>query len=363
MRLCITKINIKNIAIITMIVMVLYTVVAVASIGRFSQTHAIAVKTECTDCHQDSLLNLFNGKHIRKMGPSQSTVIDNFLTLKGYSENFTGTLATSDVQGICYSCHIVSGRSRFFAFQDFFIDKVPGSNISGNNVAIAGIVLGDNKTGEETENIKVNITLLSVTPDNGSVTLDASVQLMNFSGQQNASRLTTNTVQTIALNESVLLARDSVYGDYYKVYITASGNWEKAEFSVGIEDSNNPILSITVLDGSSPNRYTLPNDFRMQYHNLNYFHTNGSYNSIRVTDALNFLRQQSNATVSFQYELMNETVRNSAPSFSCSSSDTMCHINQKITDLGQKYGINGERFYNHEMELTNIATNCNICHI
>jgi hypothetical protein len=358
-----TKINVETIAIITIVVMLLYTAVAVASIGRFSQTHAINVKTECTDCHQDSLLKLFDGKHIRKMGSNQSTVIDNFLTLKGYSQNFTGTVATSDVQGICYSCHIVSGRSRFFAFEDFFVDNVTGSNVTGNNVAISGIVLGDNKTGEETENIKVNITLLSVTPDNGSVTLDASVQLMNFSGQQNASRLTTNIVQPIASKESVLLARDGVYGDYYKVYITASGNWENAEFRVGIEGSSYPFLSITVLDGSSPNRYTLPNDFRMQYYNLNYFHTNGSYNSIRVIDALNFLRQQNNSPVSFQYELMNETVRNSAPSYSCSASDSMCHINQKITDLGQKYGINGERFYNHDMELTNIASNCNICHI
>jgi hypothetical protein len=359
MGLSITRINLKTIAIIVMAVTVIYTVMAVASVGRFSETHAITVKSECIDCHQDTMVDLFNGKHIRSMGLNQSAVIDNFLTVKGYSGN--STVASSDtqsfIQGLCYSCHIVAGRSRLFAFQDFFIDN-------SNNATISGIkLLGDNTTGEENESIKVNITLISIIPDNGSVSLDSSIQLMNFSGQQNVTKLTTNAVQPIAVNESVLLRRDNVYGDYYRVYITANGNWEKAEFSVGIEDSTYPFLSITILDGTSPNRYTLPNDFRMQQYGLNYFHTNGSYNSMRITDALNILTQNITNTTTFQYELMNETVRKSASSYSCSTPDTMCHINQKIADLGQKYGVNGERFYNHDMQLTNIASNCNICHI
>jgi hypothetical protein len=349
--------NIKTIITLVTVVMAIYTAVAVATVGRFSETHAITVKTECTDCHQDAMLDVFNGKHISSMSTNQTAVIDNFLTIKGYTGNSTGSDKQDFIQGLCYSCHVVEQRNSYFGFQDFFMD-------SQNNVVISGVkLLNDVTSGDENESIKVNITLVYVTPANASVSLDASVQLINFSGQQNHTKLTTNIHQPIAVNESATILRDNVYGDYYRVFITANGNWEQADFSVGIEDSSYPFLSMSILNGTSPNCYTLPNDFRMQYYGLNYFHTNGSYNSIRVPDALSIIKQNITNTTTFQYALMNETVRNSAPSYSCSVPDTMCHINQKITDLGQKYGVNGERFYNHDMQLANMASNCNICHI
>ncbi len=339
---------IKFMAMSILVAMVFYSFVALASIGRFSQTHAIVVKSDCTDCHIDSLTNLDKGKHIGAMGKNQSNVIDNFFFLKN----------SSDVQGLCYTCHSINKRSRAFGFQDLYIDS------RNNYSAVNGIVFWNNilPTGEETENIRVNVTLESVTPENTSVTVDATVMLENFSGQQNASKLSTNVFQSLVRNESAIITRNNVYGDYFRIYLTASGNWERAKLNIAIEDPflTYPILSIEVANGSGINYNVLPNDFPLQYSNLLYFHTKGGYNVIPVSEARNIL--MANKVNSFQsYEMMNDTVRNTTK-YSCSSADTMCHINQRITDMGQRFGVKGERFYNHDMDFPDSDT-CSACHI
>lgn len=353
--------KIEQMAAIIIIAMVFYSIVAIASIGRFSQTHAIVMKADCTDCHIDSLSNLDKGKHIGAMGRDQNKTIDNFFILRN----------SADVQGLCYSCHVAGARTNAFALNDFYIDSENNTVINGidfwnNNINDISNI-GNKVNGTETERIKVNITLTSISPENATLTLDATVQLMNFSGQQNSSKLFTNVYTTMYQNDSAIITRDNIYGDYFRIYITASGNWENARLQIGIDEPPSyPTLSNYLVNGSASdpgsNSYVLPNDFPLQYSNLIYFHTQGNYLKTQMSEALNFIRTNEINVSSIQTgELMNDTVRDTTK-YSCGSAGGMCHINQRITDLGERFGINGERFYTHDLAYPDSNT-CAMCHI
>ncbi len=344
--------HVEIIAMSILIAMVFYTIVAIATIGRFAQTHAVVVKSDCVSCHIDSFQALNNSKHISDMREGQSYVIDNFILMRNSNDT------ESDLQGLCYSCHNVNKRSGAFAFQDFYIDKE-------NNTVINGLTFWTNETpvGNENESVRVKITVESVTPPNASLGLDTTIQLMNFSGQQNYSKLSTNVLTSLSINESTEIVRDNIFADYFRVYLSAGGDWESATIvvTVGEPSLTYPILSID-LNGGGLNHYVLPNDFNLQYYSRLYFHTSGNYSITRVTDAKETIRniELSNNSLLQSYELMRDPQNNTG--FTCGSPDAMCHINQKITDIGMKYGIDGERFYNHEMEVStsNICDNCHI---
>lgn len=99
----------ENIATFILVLIFVYSIVGLASVGRFTNTHAIQKQSLCVDCHADALIELNNGRHINDMKPNQSTVIESFFLIRGQP----------DLQGLCLSCHNV--RQDLFAFKNFNI--------------------------------------------------------------------------------------------------------------------------------------------------------------------------------------------------------------------------------------------------
>ena len=210
--------DLKTAFAVALVIALLYTALTMASIGRFANSHAIVAQSKCTDCHLEALSDLNNGSHINAMDKNQSIVLDNYFIMRG----------TGDTNGLCFSCHII--RSQEFGFKDPYI--------SGNKSAINGIVFWNNNisnTGSETESVYVKIEAQSISPNTSVATVDATIQLMNFSGQQSANKTFTNIIQTLDEGSNFTVYRPDVYGDYYVVHITISGTWNSTIFNVKIE--------------------------------------------------------------------------------------------------------------------------------
>ncbi len=318
----------------------IYTAVTMASIGRFAKTHAIVAHSKCTDCHPDALISLDKGEHAGAMGPNQSIVIDYYGMMRG----------ADDINGLCFSCHNL--RYREFGLMDPYI--------SGNRTSISGIVFWDYNTtsGSESEIATVNIAVQSLLPNTSTVAVDATILLKNFTGQQNTSKISTNIIQSLAENENVTFSTPSIYGDYYSVFITASGDWNSSILNVTV--SGYPPILINPANGSGTNFYALPADFPVEYSWLQYFHTSGSYTMERMDSVISRMQNASVTSISFN-ELMYDNFTNTFR-YTCGTPDTMCHINQRLIDMGQVYGILGEKYYSHDLAYTTTAL-CDNCHL
>lgn len=344
---------------IVLIVIVIYSVVmVVASIGRFSNTHAITVESYCVDCHLESLTHLENGDHIGAMSGDQSVVINNY-----YEMINTTTINNSNTNGLCMSCHNV--RAKDFGLIDPYISTVASGNGTYNISTINGITFWDgidltelNITNENpTESIVLNIKVQDVAPVNSAVIVDATVQLMNFSGVQNQSNISR---QCICNETDMTIIISNIYADYFKVYLDVSGQWNFSSLNISV--NGYPSETINIFNGSLVNFYTLPADLPLQYSNLNFFHTIGNYKVGRMDEVIEEMRNFSVTSITLNNELMKNNIDNTSnPSYTCGSTDTLCHINQRIINMGQEFGIRGERYYSHDMEYsTNVCRNCHI---
>lgn len=339
--------KIKTFLTIVVIILLFYAIVSFASIGKFEPTHAITMKSSCLNCHMDAFVDLNNsehmGSHTVKVGGSQSTVIDYYLNVAN----------STDVNGVCLSCH--NGRKKYFGVIDPYI-----YNFSGNNISVInGIVFWDLDTnvtnGGPNETITVNVKVQDVVPANTSVVVDATVQLMNFSGVQNQS----NISRVCVCNDTdMTIIISNIYADYFKIYIDMSGTWDFASLNVTIDGY--PSVTINAFNGSQTNFYNLPIDLSSEYSGLNLFHTRGSYTVQRMDRAIDDMANASVVSISTN-EIMGDYIGNTS-GYTCGTPNAMCHINNKITYMGQTFGFKNGRYYAHEMEYATVKT-CKTCHI
>ncbi len=332
--------KLKTAFLIAVVLIFFYTALTAASTGRFARTHAIVAQSNCTDCHPDALISLDKGKHTGAMGQDQSIIIDYYGMMRG----------DGDINGLCFSCHNV--RYREFGVMDPYV--------SGNRTAINGIVFWNHSAanGSESENASVNIAAQTILPNTSTATVDATILLMNFTGHQNSTRISTNVIQSLAEGENVTLSTPDVYGDYYRVFISVSGSWNSSTLNVTV--NGYPSILINSTNGSGTNYYALPPDFPSEYSWLQYFHTNGSYTMERMDSLISRMQNASVTSISFN-ELMYDNFTNTSR-YTCSTPDTMCHINIRLTDMGQTYGVSGEKYYSHALGYTTTGL-CNNCHL
>lgn len=119
----------ENITTFILVLMFVYSIVGLASVGRFTNTHAIQKQSLCTNCHVDALVELNNGAHIKEMKAEQSTVIESFFLIRG----------NPDIQGLCLSCHNV--RQEMFAFKNLNITTKNLGDVKEGTASIDDIVL------------------------------------------------------------------------------------------------------------------------------------------------------------------------------------------------------------------------------
>lgn len=339
--------KIKTLLTIVVFILLLYAIISIASIGRFEPTHAITAKSSCVNCHIDAVVDLNSSKHIWShiinVGANQSMTIGYYLNMAN----------STDVNGVCMSCH--NGRRKYFGVVDPYI-----YNFSGNNISVInGIVFWDSNTNvtnsEPNETITVNARVQDVAPANTSVVVDVTVQLMNFSGAQNSSNISR---VCICNDTDMTIVISNAYADYFKVYIDMSGAWDFASLNVTI--NGYPSATINAFNGSTTNFYNLPVDLYSQYSGLNIFHTLGNYTVQRMDMAISDMTNASVVSISTN-EIMGDYIGNTS-SYTCGTPSAMCHINSKITYLGQTFGLKNGRYYAHEMEYATTKT-CKTCHI
>lgn len=334
---------------IVVAMLVLYTIVSLASVGRFSATHAIVLKSSCIGCHMDALADLNRsdhmGSHAINVGNNQGITIDYYILMAN----------STDVNGVCMSCH--NGRRNMFGAVDPYIYYSSGNNTS----VINGIVFWnpdwgtDVINGDANETIVVNINVQDVVPANTSVIVDATIQLVNFSGVQNSGNISR---QCVCNDTDMTIIVSGAYADYFKVYIDVMGNWNFSSLNVSVDGY--PSVTIDSFDGSSTNFYNLPADLPLQYSSLTLFHTQGNYTVKRMDKVIEDMQFASVMSISTN-EIMEDYI-GGISGYTCSSPGAMCHINNKMTYLGQTFGFKTGRYYAHEMEYATTKT-CKICHI
>lgn len=351
--------KIKTFLTIVVIILLFYAIVSFALIGRFGPTHAITMKSSCINCHMDALVDLNDSRHIGRhaveVGKNQPIVIDNYIILSN----------STDINGLCMSCHNL--RYKDFGFVDPYItNNGGGANGSGVNVStINGIVFWNrswNKSqfvGDQNGTIMVTIGAQEIVPfdiiSSVPVAIDATIQLKNFSGLQNSSDLSTNIVQNLYMGESLNLTKQNIYGDYFEVYVRIMGAWNFSSINVTIDD-----YSMVVVNSTNESYYTLPRDLSTEYLSLTYFHTKSNNTIVRADIVDQDWRNVSVQSITVNSELMTNRIWNTT-GYTCNSPDAKCHINQRMTIMGQKDGIGDGRYYSHEAPYA-IHT-CESCHL
>lgn len=340
---------------IVLLILVLYTITTFASIGRFSTTHAVVRESNCTNCHVESIIELDSNRHIGShsvnVGNNQSIAIDYYVNMA----------QSVDINGICMSCH--NGKKKLFGMVDPYI-----YNFSGNNISVInGIGFWDSEwetnltPGSSNETIIVTVEAQDIFPDTNFIIVDATVQLMNFSGQQNSSKLSANVVQSLYKGDNLTVVRSDIYGDYFRVYIDVTK--PTSFYSLKVSVNGYPSIVINSSDGGSgsgSNFYNLPVDLSLQYSYLALFHTQGNYTIKRMDRTINDMANSSVMSISTN-EIMEDYIGNSSR-YTCGSPGAMCHIQNRITYLGQTFGFKNGRYYAHEMEYATTKT-CKTCHI
>lgn len=341
--------KIKTFLTIVVIILLFYAMASFASVGRFEPTHTITMRSSCMDCHIDALIELNDSRHIGRhaveVGKNQPIVIDNYFILSN----------STDINGLCMSCHNL--RYKDFGFVDPYITDNGGVNTS----TINGIVFWNrdwNKTqfiGNQNGTIVVTIGAQEIVPNDTYVTIDATIQLKNFSGLQNSSDLSTNIIQNLYVGESLNLTKQNIYGDYFEVYVRVIGTWNFSSINVTID--NYPMV---VINSTSESYYTLPMDLPTEYSSLTYFHTEGNNTIVRADIVDQDWRNASVQSITVNNELMTDRIWNTTGR-TCNSPDAKCHINQRMTIMGQEDGIGDGRYYSHEAPYA-IYT-CESCHL
>lgn len=136
------------------------------------------------------------------------------------------------------------------------------------------------------------------------------------------------------------------------------GDWNFSSLNVNV--SGYPSVIIDSFDGSSLNFYNLPADLPLQYSYLTMFHTQGNYTVQRMDRVIDDMVSASVTSISTN-EIMEDYI-GGISGYTCGSPGAMCHINDKMTYLGQTFGFKNGRYYAHEMEYATTKT-CKVCHI
>lgn len=338
---------------IVLFILILYSMTTFASIGRFGTTHTVVRESNCTNCHVESIIDLDSNRHIGShyvnVGNNQSTTID----------YYTNMAQSIDINGICLSCH--NGKKKLFGIVDPYIYNFSGSNIS----VVNGIEFWDSEwetnitSGSPNETIIVTIDVQDIFPDVNFIIVDVTLQLMNFSGQQNSNNISTNVVQSLYKGDNMTVARSNIYGDYFRIYIDVTK--PTSFYSLKVTVNGYPSIVINSSgNGSEPNFYNLPVDLPLQYSYLALFHTQGNYTIKRMDRVIGDMTNSSVTSISTN-EIMEDYIGNSSR-YTCGSPGAMCHIQNRITYLGQTFGFKNGRYYAHEMEYATTKT-CKACHI
>lgn len=337
---------------------------------RFVPTHKIVKNVQCFTCHSEELKGLNENTHIKKMPYENRSIID-YYGLYGDSyrkENKTNTTLLKDA---CYSCHLSYSRYSKFSLSDPFVFY----NKNGGSYDAIYNVLGlwafnstdiEHVTGNGSNTPGVNLKVESMAPENSSVLATVKLVYANFSGQQ--ANTTFEKVATLKLGENASLESPPVYGDYFRIVILLDGAWANLTVNITVNGTNNRIEPYLLAFSTTPAFFTLPNDYPENY-DAPYFHTEGIYKHKRLDSAWRDFKNSTAGNIS-ALEGMNTSVKvwsngliTWKNSYTCSSPNAMCHINQKAAYIGEISGLpDGEAFYKHEMAYSTPSL-CSRCHL
>lgn len=336
---------------IVILILVIYVALTVASVGRFSATHAIVRESYCIGCHLQELVDLNDsrhmGSHVINVGNNQDTAIDYYIDIA----------EEADINGVCLTCH--NNRRNLFGATDPYIYGIAGNNTSVFN----GVVIWDpdwelnTPKGGQNETITVTLHVKDIIPENESVFIDASVLLMNISKLQDQSKLSTNFMGSLSKGESATIFIEDIYGDYFRVRLGLSGEWNFSSIDISVDGTDSVINST---DGWVGVDYILPSDLPLEYSFLSLFHTRGNYTVKRLDRVIEETANAAATSISIN-EMMKFYPRNDSR-YTCGTPNAMCHINSKMTFLGQTFEFKNGGYYAHEMEYTTTKT-CKVCHI
>lgn len=333
---------------------------ASASPFRFVQTHKIVTEVNCFVCHKQELEDVFEGRHITRMGPNQTRFFEDYYFL--YAD---GQTSLDWMKDTCYTCHMSYKQYDKFALSDPFTFYNRTANrteaIYNNTDLWRGGSSIYHIVGSKENTIEVSLRVLDIQPSGKSVNGTIRVNLANFSNHQDQTIF--ETTQFIYVGEESKLTTTPIYGDYFNVTIILDGQWMTASVIVSINGTSQK-LSPLLFNTTGTSGYNLPKDLKdFEYP---YFHTQKIYLYQRLDSLWVEFRNKKIANITTYEEIKTSTENGWITKPSCSSEDAMCHVNQKITYIGVTNGLPGVDygvgFYKHNMPYTT-TEQCRICHL
>lgn len=365
-------------SIIIIIIVASITIAAIASSPtyRFYPTHEIVKQVFCISCHAQEFEDLKIGRHIRLMSSTQNKTLFDYLDLYGSSNT---SLATTNLMGACYTCHVAYQNFNLFALTDPYVYSAGNVAINtvGNmtvsqtlyNAQYGSIVswpfpYGGNIEELNTGNVAITteLNVMSVQPANAAIDSTIKVVLANYSGQQNGSTAC-DCASVLHQGDTQVVTVSGIKNDYFSIILLLDGAWNSTTLNLTVSGTDKGTESFIINVSTPPVIYEAP----VQMSGINYFKTNGSYKIVRLDAVWHAWRDvpiNGNIAVA-------DIIQTSSPSSpsgwinasSCSAPDGMCHIIQKVTNIGINDGVNPDRsFYPHDMEFVT-SKQCKVCHL
>lgn len=371
--------DMKKLYIAFSIIIIVVSIAAIAiasSTSRFYPTHEIVRQVFCISCHAQEFEDLKMGRHIRLMSTEQNKTLNDYIDLYGSSNV---ALAATNLMGACYTCHVAYENFNLFALTDPYVYSVGNVAVStvGNmtvpqtiyNAQYGSIVdwpfpYGGNIEEFNTGNVAITteLNVMSVQPANAAIDSTIKVILANYSGQQNGSTAC-DCAGTLHQGDTQVVTVSNIKNDYFSIMLILDGAWNTTTLNLTVSGTDKGTESFIIDISSPPVIYEAP----VQISGTNYFKTNGSYKTVRL-DAVWYAWRDVPINGNIASADIIQTSSSSSPSgwtnaSSCSASDGMCHINQKVTDIGMNDGMDPERsFYPHSMEFVT-SKQCKTCHL
>lgn len=365
----------RYIALYIIIIAASITIVAIATAPayRFYPTHEIVRQVFCISCHAQEFEDLKMGKHIRLMTTEQNKTLNDYIDLYGNSNT---ALAATNLMGVCYTCHVAYQNFNLFGLTDPYVYSAGNVAINtvGNmtvlqtlyNAQYGSIVswpfpYGNNIEEYNTGNVAITaeLNVVSAQPANAAIDSTIKVVLANYSGQQNGSTVCDCT-HVLNQGDTQVVTVSNIKNDYFSIMLILDGTWNSATLNLTVSGTDKGTESFIINVNNPPVIYEAP----VQISGTNYFKTNGSYRTVRLDTIWYAWRNVPiNGNIASADIIQTSSLGGWTTANSCSAPDGMCHINQKVTDMGMNDGIDPERsFYPHNMEFVT-SKQCKACHL
>jgi len=247
--------------------MIILTVVIIASSlpFRFYPTHRIVKEVNCISCHEEELIDLKIGTHIRQMDVTQKRFLYDYLSLYG-----NGSEPVKSIAGPCYSCHVTYENFKKFGLTDPYIYTVGNYAYTIGNIAVSDTIT-DAQYGSIIEwpssnraieyfgvgNVAVTTELevLDISPLNATISSDLKIIFSNNSGQQTGSTVC-DCAQVLSQGDIHIVTVANAMNDYFSILLLLDGAWNSTTLRLNVSGTDKGVQSFIINADNSPILYS-----------------------------------------------------------------------------------------------------------